>query len=40
MGVLLEITSGNIKKENSEAKKLDKGNKRELGILTDPTFTI
>ena len=39
-GVLLKNISGNIKKEKSEVKKLNKGNKWGLGVLIDPTFTI
>ena len=40
IGVLLEIISGNIKKERSKLKELDKGNKWELGVLKDPTTAI
>ena len=38
--ILPEIISGNIKKEKSKAKKLNKSDKWGLGILTDPTSTI
>ena len=40
MGVLLKITSGNIKKERLKLKELDKGNKQGLEVLENPTFTI
>ena len=39
-GVLSEITSGNIEKEKSKLRELDKGNKRGLGVLIDSTFAI
>ena len=38
--ILLEITSGNIKKEKSKAKELTKGDERGLGVLKDPTSAI
>ena len=39
-GVLLEITSGNIKKERLKLKEPDKGNKWRLEILKDPIITL
>ena len=39
-GILLEITSGNIKKEKLKSKELAKGNKQRLGVLKDPTTAI
>ena len=40
MGVLLEIISGNIKKERLKLKESAKGNKWGLGVLKDPTAAI
>ena len=40
IGILLEITSGNIKKEKSKVKKLAKGDEWGLGVLKDPTSAI
>ena len=40
MGVLLKITSGNIKKERLKLKELDKGNKWRLGVLINSTATV
>ena len=40
IGVLLKITSGNIKKERLKLKEPDKGNKWGLKILIDFTFII
>ena len=39
-GILLEITSGNIKKEKLKLRELAKGNKQKLGALEDPTTAI
>ena len=38
--ILSEIISGNIKKEKSKLKELNKGNKWELEALTDSTSAI
>ena len=40
IGVLLKITSGNIKKEKSKLKELAKGNKWGLWVLKDLITTI
>ena len=40
IGILLEITSGNIKKKKLKLKELNKGNKWELKALEDSTSTI
>ena len=39
-GILLKITSGNIKKERLKLKELNKGNKQKLEVLIDPTSAI
>ena len=39
-GILLEITSGNIKKKKSKAEGSAEGDKWELGVLKNPTTTI
>ena len=39
-GVLSEITSGNIEKERSKLKELDKGDKQGLEVLINSTSTI
>ena len=40
IGVLLEITLGNIEKEKSKLKKLVKGNEWGSGVLKDLTTAI
>ena len=40
INILLKITLGNIKKKRLKLKKLNKGNKWGLKVLTDSTFTI
>ena len=40
IGVLLKITSGNIKKERLKLKELAKGNKQRSGALEDSTAAI
>ena len=40
IGVLLEIISGNIKKERLKAKESAEGNKWGFGVLNDSTFAI
>ena len=40
IGVLLEITSGNIEKEKLKVKGLVKGDEWGLGVLKDPTLAV